>query len=48
MQTDLSDRSLSDIDELEQEFAKGLSLDSPDNSLKESDFDDENGGTSLI
>ncbi|SPJ72338.1 uncharacterized protein FTOL_02066 [Fusarium torulosum] len=47
IQTDLSAPSLSDIDELEQGFAKGLSLDSPDNSLEESDFDDENGGTSL-
>ncbi|KAM0217830.1 hypothetical protein ACHAPQ_011806 [Fusarium lateritium] len=47
VQTDLSAPSLSDVDELEQEFAKGLGLDSPDNSFEESDFDDENGGTSL-
>ncbi|WZH40492.1 uncharacterized protein QYS62_001425 [Fusarium acuminatum] len=47
MQTDLSARSLPDIDELEQEFANGLSLDSPDNSFEASGSDDENGGTSL-
>lgn len=46
IQTDLGAGSLPDIDELEQEFANGLSLDSPDNSFEESGSD-ENGGTSL-
>jgi hypothetical protein len=47
VQTELSVRELPDVDELGEGFATGLSLDSPSNSLEESDFDDEDGGTSL-
>ncbi|KAM0343205.1 hypothetical protein ACHAPU_008798 [Fusarium lateritium] len=47
VQTDLGARSVLDIDELAEDFAGGLSLDSSGNSLDDSDFDDENGGTSL-
>ncbi|EXM30552.1 OTT_1508-like deaminase [Fusarium oxysporum f. sp. vasinfectum] len=47
VQTELSVRDLPDVDELGEDFAVGLSLDSPSNSLEESDFDDEDGGTSL-
>ncbi|KAH6960544.1 hypothetical protein DER45DRAFT_558087 [Fusarium avenaceum] len=58
-QTELRAPSLADIDELEQEFAEGLSLDSPDTSFEEStpdisfeestpdDDDHDDGGTSL-
>ncbi|KAF4995884.1 hypothetical protein FGRMN_4841 [Fusarium graminum] len=47
VQTDLGARSVLEIDELVQNFAGGLSLDSSGNSFEGSDFDDENGGTSL-
>ncbi|KAF4457968.1 hypothetical protein F53441_223 [Fusarium austroafricanum] len=47
LQTDLGARELPDVDELGEDFATGLSLDSPSNSLEESDRDDEEGGTSL-
>ncbi|KAF5551789.1 hypothetical protein FNAPI_7395 [Fusarium napiforme] len=47
VQTELSVGDLPDVDELGEGFATGLSLDSPSNSLEESDFDDEDGGTSL-
>ncbi|KAF5973023.1 hypothetical protein FBULB1_8486 [Fusarium bulbicola] len=46
VQTELSVGDLPSVDELGEGFATGLSLDSPSNSL-ESDFDDEDGGTSL-
>ncbi|RBR21812.1 hypothetical protein FVER53590_00420 [Fusarium verticillioides] len=47
VQTELSVGDLPDVEELGEGFATGLSLDSPNNSLEESDFDDEDGGTSL-
>lgn len=47
VQTELSVGDLPDVDELGEGFATGLSLDSPSNSLEESDFDDEDGGTTL-
>jgi hypothetical protein len=47
VQTELSVRDLPDVDELGEDLAMGLSLDSPSNSLEESDFDDEDGGTIL-
>ncbi|KAF5635477.1 uncharacterized protein FTJAE_6375 [Fusarium tjaetaba] len=47
VQTELSVGDLPDVDELGEGFATGLNLDSPSNSLEESDFDDEDGGTSL-
>ncbi|KAF5688952.1 hypothetical protein FCIRC_1582 [Fusarium circinatum] len=47
VQTELSVGDLPSVDELGEGFATGLSLDSPSNSLEESDFDDEDGGTSL-
>ncbi|KAF5680843.1 hypothetical protein FHETE_231 [Fusarium heterosporum] len=48
VQTDLGARSVLDSDELAQNFAGGLILDSSGNSFEESDFDDDdNGGTSL-
>ncbi|KAM0547026.1 hypothetical protein ACHAPJ_010569 [Fusarium lateritium] len=48
VQTDLGARDLPDVDELGEDLAEGLSLGgSSTNSLEESDFDDEEGGTSL-
>ncbi|KAF4343214.1 hypothetical protein FBEOM_2805 [Fusarium beomiforme] len=47
VQTELSSHDLPDIDELGEDFATGLSLDSSSNSLEDSDLDDEDGGTSL-
>ncbi|KAF9772286.1 hypothetical protein IL306_010018 [Fusarium sp. DS 682] len=47
VQTELSSHDLPDIDELGEDFAAGLNLGSPGNSLEDSDFDDEDGGTSL-
>ncbi|KAF5685187.1 hypothetical protein FDENT_6330 [Fusarium denticulatum] len=47
VQTELSVGDLPDVEELGEGFVTGLSLDSPSNSLEESDSDDEDGGTSL-
>ncbi|KAJ4271328.1 hypothetical protein NW762_000030 [Fusarium torreyae] len=48
VQTDLGVRDLPDVDELGEDLAERLSLGGPPNySPEESDFDDEEGGTSL-